>query len=99
MAERGKSSRGRKYEYYMCGNNKRTKKCTPHMIPAKELEKQVLEWMKENKFDPELDKEADLRREKCIQYLDKVYVDEAGVLEIIPTRGKTTSRKLRLVLK
>lgn len=58
------------------------------MIPAKELEKQVMEWMRKNISDPDLEKDMDLRREKCIQYLDKVYVDAAGVVQIILTRRK-----------
>ena len=84
MAERGKSSRGRTYEYYMCGNNKRTKACTPHMTSAEKLEMKVLAWMKENIPDPDLKMDVKLMREKCIEYLDKVYVDEDGVVEIIP---------------
>lgn len=84
MVERGKSSRGRTYEYYMCGNNKRTKACTPHMTPAGELERKVLEWMKDNIPDSDLKMEVKLKREKCIEYLDKVYVDKDGVVEIIP---------------
>lgn len=82
FVERVKSSRGKKYHYYMCGLNKRNGECTPHQIATAELDEHVLKWLKNHVFEEEIQRALKLTREMAIQYVDWVWIDEKGMLKI-----------------
>ena len=82
FVERVKSSRGKKYHYYMCGLNKRNGECTPHQLATAELDKHVLKWLKNHVFEDEILRALKLTREMAIQYVDWVWIDEKGMLKI-----------------
>ena len=83
FVERVKSSRGKKYSYYMCGLNKRNEECTPHKITTAELDERVLKWLKNHVFEEEIQSAMKLTREMAIRYVDWVWIDEAGMIKRI----------------
>lgn len=82
FVERVKSSRGKKYHYYMCGLNKRNGECTPHQFTTDELDERVLKWLKNHVFEEEIQRAIKLTREMAIQYVEWVKIDENGMLKI-----------------
>lgn len=48
MVRKTTSSNGKKFAYYICGNNKKTKQCSSHQISEKKLEEGVLKLLQEH---------------------------------------------------
>lgn len=82
FVERVKSSRGKKYHYYMCGLNKKNGECTPHQITTDELDERVLRWLKNHVFEEEIQRALKLTREMAIQYVEWIEIDENGMMKI-----------------
>lgn len=83
FVEKVKSSRGKKYHYYMCGLNKRNGECTPHQITAAELDKRVLKWLKNHVFEEEIQNAMKLIREMAIRYVEWVIFSEQDMFKIV----------------
>lgn len=48
MVRKTTTSNGKKFAYYVCGNNKKTKQCSSHQISEKKLEEGVLKLLQEH---------------------------------------------------
>lgn len=48
MVRKTTSSNGKKFAYYVCGHNKKTKQCSSHQISEKKLEEGVLKLLQEH---------------------------------------------------
>ena len=83
FVERVKSSRGKKYHYYMCGLNKRNGECTTHQITTGELDGRVLTWLKNHVFEEEIQRALKLTREMAIRYVDWVIFSEQDMFKIV----------------